>query len=179
MKRYLVAILMVGAAGVMLWDFFIVPRPLAGFAVFDPQNATYEIGGAHVVLKNGNAEAPAAPGSASKISTRYFGNVAEGDLNGDGAPDMAFLITQETCGSGLFYYVVAALADPSGYKATPAFYVGDRIAPQSTEIDANLRELRINYSERKPDEPMATQPSVGTTLYLKVTPAGLLEGIMK
>ena len=148
-------------------------------SVFDGKNATFTIDGKSVTLVNGISEVPAAPGSAAKITTRYFGNETTGDLSGDGLPDMAFLVTQDTGGSGLFYYAVVAIKTTDGYKTTNAFLVGDRIAPQSTYIPANSQELQINYAERKPGEPMTARPSVGVTLLLKVTPAGILEGLMK
>jgi hypothetical protein len=137
------------------------------------------IDGKEVSLQNGISETEAAPGSASKIVTRYFGNEAEGDLTGDGKPDRAFLITQETGGSGLFYYAVVAVRTDFGYKNTNAFFIGDRIAPQSTYIPKNSRELQVNYAERRKGEPMTAQPSQGAVVLLKVTPAGVLEGLMK
>ena len=153
----------------------VVTTPTA----FDGRNTSFTIDGAPVSLVNGVSEIPAAPGSASKITTRYFGNEATGDLNGDGMPDTAFLISQDTGGSGLFYYAVVAVKTTTGYKTTNAFLIGDRIAPQSTFIPLNSQELQVNFAERKPGEPMTAQPSVGATLLLKVTPAGVLEGLMK
>jgi len=125
------------------------------------------------------SQVPAAPGSASMVTTRYFGNEAVGDLNGDGLADTAFLVSQDSGGSGLFYYVVVALKTPTGYKTTNAFLIGDRIAPQTTEINRSAHELYVNFAERKPGEPMTARPSQGATLALKVTPAGVLEGLMK
>ena len=130
-------------------------------------------------MANGVSEIPVAPGSASTVTTRYFGNEARGYLNGDGLEDVAFLITQDGGGSGLFYYVVVALKTQDGYKTTNAFLIGDRIAPQSTDINTSAKELDVNFAERKAGEPMTTQPSVGATLVLKVTPEGVLEGLMK
>jgi len=144
---------------------------------FDPKNATYVIDGQSVILVDGISEVPAAPGSASKTTTRYFGNDAHGDLTGDGQSDIAYLITQDGGGSGLFYYAVVAVKTADGYHLTNPFLIGDRIAPQSTEIIS--QELRVNYAERKKGEPMSTQPSQGATLLLKVTPDGILEGLMK
>lgn len=146
---------------------------------FNGKNATFTIDGKLVTLVNGISEVSAAPSSVAKVTTRYFGNEATGDLNGDSLPDTAFLVTQDTGGSGLFYYAVVAVQTADGYKTTNAFLVGDRIAPQSTYIPANSQELQVNYAERKPGEPMTAQPSVGATLLLKVTPAGVLEGLMK
>ncbi|HVJ31166.1 MAG TPA: hypothetical protein VNA66_12715, partial [Gammaproteobacteria bacterium] len=50
----------------------------------DHKNIPYSIGGQTVRLVAGVAEVPAAPGSAAKIVTRYFGNEVRGDLNADG-----------------------------------------------------------------------------------------------
>jgi hypothetical protein len=156
-----------------------VQTPPQGQTIFDGKNSTFTIDGAAVTLINGLSQMAAAPGSASMVTTRYFGNEATGDLNGDGLADAAFLVTQDTGGSGLFYYVVVALGTPGGYKTTNAFLIGDRIAPQITEIHADSKELYVNYAERNPGEPMTTQPSVGATLYLKVTPEGVLTGLMQ
>ncbi len=146
---------------------------------FDGKNATFTIDNQSITLVNGISEVQSAPNSASMNETKYFGNEATGDLNGDGLDDTAFLVTQSIGGSGLFYYVVVALKTPTGYTTTNAFLVGDRIAPQSTEIHSDSKELHVNYAERKPGEPMTAQPSVGAVLLLKVTPAGVLEGLMK
>ena len=146
---------------------------------FDPTNATYIIDGQSVALIDGVSEVSSAPGSATKTTTRYFGNEAYGDVDGDDDNDAAFLITQDSGGTGLFYYVVVALRTPTGYKLTNTFLVGDRISPQSTEIKEDSKELHVNFAERKKGEPMTAEPSVGATLLLKVTPEGVLEGLMK
>lgn len=130
------------------------------------KNITYTIDGSLVALVNGASTVSAAPGSASEITTQYFGNNASGDLNGDGISDVAFILTQNTGGSGTFYYVAVAIKTPNGFAGTNAVLLGDRIAPQTTEITDG--ELRVNYAERSPDEPMTAQPSVGVTKYLKV-----------
>lgn len=152
------------------------PTPQAAQGA-DLRNQTYVVEGTSVTLMDGHAEVPTAPGSASVVRTEYFGNEAVGDVNGDGTDDIAFLITQSTGGTGLFYYAVVALKAPEGYRMTNAFLVGDRIAPQSTEIHSG--EIHVNYAERRTGEPMTTQPSVGAVLLLKVTPAGVLEGLMR
>jgi hypothetical protein len=136
-------------------------------------DASYEIDGRVVVLVDGLAEVEAAPGSASKITTRVFGNEAMGDLNGDGKEDIAFLLTQDGGGSGTFFYVVVALKTDDGYTGTSAVLLGDRIAPQTTEIHGT--ELIVNYAERAPGEPMTAQPSIGVSKYLKVVDGELVE----
>jgi hypothetical protein len=106
--------------------------------------------------------------------TKYFGNEAKGDLNGDGIPDVAFLVTQQPGGSGTFYYVVVALGQPEGqYLSTNGVLLGDRIAPQTTEISNGT--LIVNYADRNPDEPMVTPPSVAVSKYFTVSGSQLSE----
>ena len=116
--------------------------------------------------------------SSASTTTRYLGSEAEGDLNGDGLEDLAFWVTQESGGSGTFYYVVVALKRAGGYTATNAFRIGDRIAPQSMEIRTEARELHVNFADRKRGEPMTTPPSEAKVLLLKVTSDGVLAGLM-
>lgn len=132
----------------------------------DYKDGTYIIDGQPVTLTDGRAEAESAPGSASKTVTQYFGNEATGDLNGDGVADIAFLVTRTTGGSGTFYYVVAAITTSEGYIGTSAASIGDRIAPQTTEIRDG--KLIVNYADRNPGESFAVQPSAGKSLVLKL-----------
>ena len=145
---------------------------------FDPKNSTFTIDGQSVTLANGVLEV-AIPNSSAKVVTRYFGNEATGALDGNGSNDVAFLVTQETGGSGVFYYVVAALKTASGYKTTNAVLIGDRIAPQSTRIQSDTKELDVDYADRKPGEPMTAQPTVGEELKLQVTADGILQALEK
>ena len=131
----------------------------------DAKNATYIIDGKSVTLKNGLSEIETAPGSASKITTRYFGNVVKKDLNGDGREDTAFLLTQNTGGSGTFYYVVALLNTESGFIGSHGLLLGDRIAPQTT-VSGKGNEIIVNYADRQPGESFAIQPSMGKSLWL-------------
>ncbi len=132
----------------------------------DYKNATYLIEGFSVTLIDGFFEIEAAPGSDSKIITRYFGNEAIGDLNGDGRDDVAFLLTQTSGGSGTFFYVVAALRNASGFEGTNAAFLGDRIAPQTTKIEKGI--ITVNYADRTPGEPFTTQPSLGVSRLFKI-----------
>lgn len=147
-----------------------VPEPITSASFKD---ASFIIEGRTVALVNGVSEVEAAPGSASKIVTRYFGNEASGDLNGDGVPDMTFLLTQSTGGSGTFYYVVAALATKTGYTGTNAVLLGDRVAPQTTE--SRNGDITVNYAVRAQGEPMTTAPSVGVSKRLRVVDGKLIE----
>jgi tryptophan-rich sensory protein len=139
----------------------------------DYKNATYLIEGHAVTLVNGLSEETITPESASRSVTRYFGNEAFGDLNGDGKEDAAFLLTQNNGGSGTFYYVVVALKTDAGYFGTNAILLGDRIAPQTTEIRDG--HLVVNYADRAPKEPMTARPEIGVSKYLFIKNGTLAE----
>jgi hypothetical protein len=141
----------------------------------DPKNATYIIEGKEFALINGTAE-ESIPNSSSKITTQYFGNEAESDFNGDGINDAAFILSQNSGGSGTFYYVAADISLGNNYKGTNAILLGDRIAPQSTEFNNGI--IIVNYADRKPSEPFSTAPSVGVSRYFKVIDGTLQEIIL-
>lgn len=172
-----VVVALVVAVGAWYWMQNAARQQSADYTV------TYIIEGQPVTFVNGRAEeTPAAPDStsspqadsASKVVTQYFGNPAAGDVDGDGVPDVAFLLTQSNGGSGTFYYIVATLVTVSGgYQGTNAVLLGDRIAPQTTEIQDGT--IIVNYADRKTGEPMTAQPSVGVSKYLKVEGTTLTE----
>jgi len=137
------------------------------------RDAAYQVEGQVVELKGGAAEIEAAPGSASKVVTRIFGNEATGDLNRDGLEDVAFVLTQSRGGSGTFYYAVAAVRTATGWTGTNAVLLGDRIAPQSTYYEAG--RVTFAYAERRPGEPMTTQPSVGVSKTFLIEDGRLVE----
>jgi len=139
----------------------------------DYKNISYVVEGQSVTLVNGRSEISAAPDSASKIVTQYFGNEATGDLNGDGFADIVFILTQNTGGSGTFYYVAAALKTSTGYQGTNAIFLGDRIAPQTTQIQNGV--IVVNYADRNASDAMTTPPSVGVSKYLKILDRQLVD----
>lgn len=143
--------------------------------VSDYKNTSYIINGEKIDFKDGMFEKESAPGSASKDTTKYFGNEVRKDLNGDGREDITFLITQESAGSGNFFYVVAALNTENGYVGSNAVLLGDRIAPQTTESGEGS-SIIVNYMDRAFGEPMTTRPSVGKSLRLILDPATMQFG---
>ncbi len=145
----------------------------------DPKNTTYIIDGKEVTLIDGLSEKSAAPDSASKVTTQYFGNELQTDLNNDGREDIVFLLTQNTGGSGTFFYVVTALNTEEGWVGSQATFIGDRIAPQTTEVSRNPNHknvIVVNYVDRAPDEPMTISPSQAKSLYLKLDPESMQFG---
>lgn len=177
MKNILLIVL--GIVVLIVGGFFVLNNYIyqekQAYTAADYKNAEYAIEGTKVRLINGKAEIEVAPGSATRTVTQYFGNEARADLNGDGKEDVVFLLTQNAGGSGTFYYVVAALQTESGYQGSDAVLLGDRIAPQTTEIKEN-NIIVVNYADRAAGEPMTAQPSVGKSIWLKLDPSTLTFG---
>lgn len=172
-RKTLLSLVFVGLFLVATFLFFTVDRPAVYAPTADFKDATYEIEGQKITLKDGSAQTDVSPDSVAKTTTEYFGNEAKGDLNADGIADVAFLLTQDSGGSGTFFYAVVALGGKKGYVGTNAIFLGDRIAPQTTEIRDG--QVIVNYAERRDDEPMSTRPSVGVSKYLKVINTKLIE----
>ncbi len=138
--------------------------------VSNPMNATYIIDGEPYTLVDGNSEVESAPGSSSKTITKYFGNEVSVDLNNDGREDSVFLLTQSTSGTGTFFYVASAINKETGWEGSNALLLGDRIAPQTTELSTNPSHsnvIVVNYLDRKENESMTEIPSVGKSIWLK------------
>jgi hypothetical protein len=176
MKTFVIAGLVVLAAliGGFFWlNNYIYEEKQAPTAT-DYREAEYIVEGKRVKLMGGMAEEEAAPGSAAKVVTRIFGNEAKGDLNGDGIPDIAFILTQEGGGSGTFFYVAAAVQNAdNSYQGTNAIFLGDRVSPQSTEIRDG--ELIVNYGTREAGDAMTDDVTVGVSRYLKLENMTLVE----
>ena len=147
----------------------------------DYRSAAYVVEGQRIKLADGLAEAQTSPGSASRLVTHYFGNELKTDLNDDGREDIVFLLTQQRGGSGTFFYAVAALNTEAGYLGSDGYPLGDRIAPQTTVVSRNPRHrnvIVVTYADRRPGEPMTSQPAVGKSVYLKLNADTMRWGIV-
>ncbi len=175
------SLIIVAVGGFFAFNTYIYnEKQAAGAASY--KDAAYYIDGTLVQLSGGEVETEAAPGSATKVVTKYFGNELEADLNNDGRKDVVFLLTQNTGGSGTFYYAVAALNTPRGYVGSDAYLLGDRVAPQTTELSQNPRHKNVvvvNYADRAPGEPMTARPSMGKSAYIKLDPSTMQWGIVE
>lgn len=132
----------------------------------DSRNATYTFSGTPIRLTNGLSSLPQED-SASPIATEYFGNELEVDLDNDGRKDVVMLLTQNTGGSGTFFYLAGALNTKNGYVGTQAMLIGDRIAPQNINLDENGKTIIVNYADRAPGEPMTARPSMGKSMWVR------------
>lgn len=141
----------------------------------DFKDIEFYISGTPVTLEGGVATARTSLGGESETIIRYFGNELFADIDGDEREDVVFLVTQETGGSGTFFYLVGALNRLEGYVGTHAVYIGDRIAPQNI-TKGEGRVVVVNYADRAPGESMVTPPSVGKSLYLLLDAENLQFG---
>jgi hypothetical protein len=177
MKMFILIVVVIGA---LLGGFFIFNNHIdteeQGEETAQPSydDVSYWIEGESVRLTDGVSE-KTVPDSATVVTTRIFGNEAEGDLNADGISDRAFILTQNAGGSGTFFYIGVALKTDDGYQGLNALLLGDRIAPQSTEIREG--KVVVNYADRNEGEPMTAEPSLGMSRTLYVENAKLIEEI--
>jgi len=160
---FIIIIVVVGA-GYWIYQSITEESSIEEEFVTDPLNATYIIEGDEFTLVDGKAEKEIVPGSASKIRINVFETNTKGDVNEDGLDDTVVLLTYNAGGSGTFYYVAVALNTNKGYQGTNAILLGDRIAPQTTEIRDG--KVIVNYADRRIDEAMVTPPSIGITKQL-------------
>lgn len=128
------------------------------------KNSTYTVDGVTFTLTEGMEAQELTPGSVTKNILSIFGEPVYGDLNKDGKDDAAVLLVNHSGGSGTFYYAVLAIATGTKYVTTNTLLLGDRIAPQTVEIHDG--RAVFNYAERRTDESMTVQPSIGKSLFI-------------
>lgn len=120
----------------------------------DYKDAIYRIGESDVTLLGGQHAQPAASDSSAQAVTRVVEPPEHGAGTLAGRPAVAVFLSQESGGSGTFYYAAVVFADGRG----TTFQIGDRIQP--IKIAINGDDVAVTYLDRKPDEPMAVPPTV-------------------
>lgn len=182
-SRHTITLIIAGIGLIIVGGFYILNTYIYNAkqapTASDYKDAEYVIDGERVRLADGTATTSSAPDSSAHTTTQYFGNDVIVDFNGDGRQDVAFLLSRDTGGSGVFYYLVAALQTDRGYVGSEGYFIGDRIAPQTVEVSRNPSHrgvIVVNYAERAPGEPMSAQPSVGKSVWLKLDPVALQFG---
>jgi hypothetical protein len=152
---YIVVAIAIVVVGFFMFNNYIYQQEQGDGLTTDYLDATYAISGVPLYLNEGGVD--------------YFGNEVEADLDGDGDMDKAFIIRQVSEGSGTFYYLAGAINEGGKYHGTNAMFIGDRIAPQTTEFKDG--QVIVNYADRAPTEPFTTPPSIGKSLHAKYSAA--------
>lgn len=172
MNKILPIVLLVCALGAVA---YYLQSPSVPKLPTDYKKATYLLEGKYVSVID--TQTPETPRTASEISTYYFGNDVRHDIDDDGTEDIVFLVQRFYADGQILYYVVAALSRGGGYVGTEGYLLGDRIAPQTTEI-RNDHMIVVNYAERAQGEPISVEPSHGVSRMLKLDPVSLRWGIV-
>ena len=127
-------------------------------AAQDPANAGYYIDGILYTLTNGELEQPIEDSSAvNKFKLLDF--KATGDLNKDGIDDVAVVITNDSGGSGTFYYLAIFTSGTPIVENT--YNIGDRIKVEDLKFADN--KFQVTYLERDSEADMASEPTIQIT----------------
>lgn len=163
-KIYIVLIILLIIVGI----FFFINKESSH--ILDFKNCTYNIEEQEITLVSGYSEINV---DLSKITTQYFGNESFGDINNDGLDDSAFIVIQNSGGSGTFFYLVAAIESNNACAGTNGMFLGDRISIQNTEIKDG--KIIVNYKDRKDTDPMVSFPSIDVTKQFKLEDGKIID----
>jgi hypothetical protein len=124
----------------------------------DPANAGYYIDGILYTLVNGELEQPIEESSAvNKFKLLDF--KASGDINKDGTDDVAVVLTNDSGGTGTFYYLSIFTSGTPIVENT--YNIGDRIEVKDLKFADN--KFQVTYLDRSPEEDMASDPTIEIT----------------
>lgn len=110
--------------------------------------------GARVRLAAGHYEAPTEtpPAEVLVASCELHPLSGVGDLDGDGSPDAAVVLTSSGGGSGTFHELVAVLNTAQGLTPLPGVPLGDRI--DLKRIDVVGGAISLEFLMAGPDDPL-------------------------
>jgi len=137
------------------------------------QIVVYKINNTKYVLNNGISIISAAPGSSSKIITEQTPYKIFFDINKDGKKDLISIITQETGGSGVFYYLAITLTSSVRSNALNAKYIGDRLKIKTLKYYKN--QISLEYFERSVNTPFTAKPDLYKSIKYIVINNELIE----
>ena len=120
-------------------------------------NATYPVDltdSGLITLENGEYSEPIVAGSASDLAVT-MGQVAYGDLNGDGVDDAAVILVADSGGSGTYVYLSAVLNQDGEPDPVTSALLGDRVQVQTLTIEEE--EIWVKMITQGPKTPCAVQ----------------------
>lgn len=122
-------------------------------------------------LVDGIFTEPAAPNSEMQVDIRLADWFKQGDLDGDGNPDVAVLLFSNAGGSGTFVDLAAVLQSQDGPRHAASAPLGDRVKIQSIEINNGI--ITVQMITQGPDDPMCC-PTMEVTRRYQLQPGGLV-----
>ncbi len=117
------------------------------------------------LLRNSSYLSPQAQGGITLVDGRFSGQVngieltsvmypqiLHGDINGDGVQDAAFLLSEDTGGSGVFVSLIVVYSQNGEFTQSPGYFIEDRPIINSFEF-AN-GEILLEANVHAPNDPM-------------------------
>lgn len=110
--------------------------------------------------------------TARRLAVFLLPEYASGDLDADGVPDAAVLLSSSTGGSGIFQDLAVVLNRGGVPENTAITFLGDRVPVDRIRIDKG--EIRLDLTMHGPADPMCC-PSVPATRRFRLQEGGLVE----
>ena len=146
------------------------PTPPAELSAAVLRSATYSsqyVEEGEVRLTSGRFE-----DAARRVGVFFLPEYAVGDLDGDGAPDAAVLLSTSTGGSGSFQDLAVVLNHEGVPENAAIFFLGDRVPVDRIRIVDG--EIQLDLTMHGPADPMCC-PSVEATRRFRYVDGELVE----
>lgn len=110
--------------------------------------------------------------AARRVGVFFLPEFAVGDLDGDGVPDAAVLLSTSTGGSGSFQDLAVVLNHEGVPENAAMFFLGDRVPVDRIRIVDG--EIQLDLTMHGPADPMCC-PSVEATRRFRLVEGELVE----
>ncbi|MBU1014028.1 MAG: META domain-containing protein [Bacteroidetes bacterium] len=146
-------------------ESFREQNPVLTTKKLNPKNSRFVIEGKKIRLKRGVSKIKLDKNSATKLITQYTGKNVVGDINGDGADDMAIILSQQSGGNEIRYYASVISSEKGKYKSSNTVFIGDRINVYS--IALNNGNIMMEYADLPKEDTTVFAPTVLLSKILK------------
>jgi hypothetical protein len=143
------------------------PAELSAAVLRSTSYASQYVESGKVRLVNGTFE-----DRARRVMVFFLPEYAAGDLDGDGTPDAAVLLSTTTGGSGTFQDLAVVLNREGEPVHAATFFLGDRVPVDRIRIVEG--EIQLDLTMHGPADPMCC-PSVRTTRRFELQGSELVE----
>ena len=110
--------------------------------------------------------------TARRVVVFFQPEYAAGDLDGDGSPDAAVVLSTNTGGTGTFQDLFVVLNSGDGVQASVSRFLGDRVPVERIRIEDG--EIQLELTMHGPADPMCC-PTLEVTRRFKLTAGELVE----